>query len=254
MMRLSLWPLIMVGMLAIAGCASLEPKDAPSAVPEIAPGILQGYLQQRPNSLRLVPPPPAEGSGALARDLEISRNSLSLRGSPRWKQAARDAVLMFPAATAAFNRVLGFEVTETETPHLYRLMRRTLADAGLSTYGAKNHYHRARPFMRNGAPICTPRDREVLRQDGSYPSGHSAIGWAWALILSELVPKRGDALIARGREFGQSRVVCNVHWQSDVDEGRFMGAATVARLHADPDFQSDLEGARREIAAARDRD
>jgi hypothetical protein len=25
----------------------------------------------------------------------------------------------------------------------------------------------------------------------------------------------------------------NVHWQIDVNEGRFMGAATVARLHAE---------------------
>ena len=28
-------------------------------------------------------------------------------------------------------------------------------------------------------------------------------------------------------------MICNVHWQTDVIEGRFMGAATVARLHAD---------------------
>jgi acid phosphatase (class A) len=30
---------------------------------------------------------------------------------------------------------------------------------------------------------------------------------------------------------------------------RFMGAATVARLHADPAFRADLEGARKEMAA-----
>lgn len=45
-----------------------------------------------------------------------------------------------------------------------------------------------------------------------------------------------DALLARGREFGKSRIACNVHWQSDVNWGSFMGAATVTRLHADAGF------------------
>ena len=107
--------------------------------------------------------------------------------------------------------------------------------------------------MRNNEPICTPDDEEGLRKDGSYPSGHTAIGWAWALILCEVVPENTDAILARGREFGQSRVVCNVHWQSDVDEGRIMGAAAVARLHADESFRRELEEAKREVAGIRGR-
>lgn len=55
----------------------------------------------------------------------------------------------------------------------------------------------------------------------------------------------------RGRSFGESRLVCNVHWQSDILEGRFMGAATVARLHANADFREDIEIARAELAAVR---
>ena len=88
-------------------------------------------------------------------------------------------------------------------------------------------------------------------KDGSYPSGHTALGWAWALVLTEIVPDRADAILARGRAFGESRVVCNVHWHSDVLEGRFMGAAAVARLHADPEFRSELEAAKAEYEAVR---
>jgi hypothetical protein len=76
-------------------------------------------------------------------------------------------------------------------------------------------------------------------------------GWAWALILSEIAPEQADAILARGRAFGQSRVICNVHWQSDVIEGRFLGAATVAILHADFVFRADLESAKAELATAR---
>jgi acid phosphatase (class A) len=91
----------------------------------------------------------------------------------------------------------------------------------------------------------------MLRTDGSYPSGHSALGWGWALVLAEAAPERADAILQRGRDFGQSRLVCNVHWQSDIDNGRLMAAATVARLHADAAFRADLDAARAEVAAAR---
>ena len=104
--------------------------------------------------------------------------------------------------------------------------------------------------MMNGQPVCTPEEEELLRKDGSYPSGHTALGWAWALILTEIAPDRADAILARGRAFGESRNVCNAHWHSDVAEGRFMGAATVARLHADPVFRAELEAAKSEYKAA----
>ena len=71
------------------------------------------------------------------------------------------------------------------------------------------------------------------------------------MILTEIAPDRTDALVARGRAFGRSRVVCNVHWESDVIEGRFMGAATLARLHADPAFRADLEAGKAELAQVR---
>ena len=225
----------------------------PAPVPEIRPGILAGYLpiKELPNSLALLPPPPAPGSAALALDEEFSRQALGLRDTPRWTLAADDANLSFPRAAGTFSCALNAPITEQTTPHLYMLMRRSLADVGLSSYAAKDNYRRARPFVVNKQPICTPDAEKFLLNDGSYPSGHAAVGWGWALILSEIAPDRADALLARGRAFGQSRVVCNVHWESDVIEGRITGAATVARLHANPMFLADLEAAEGELAAVR---
>jgi acid phosphatase (class A) len=54
-----------------------------------------------------------------------------------------------------------------------------------------------------------------------------------------------------GWEFGQSRIICNAHWQSDVNQGGLMGAAAVARLHADSGFLEDLAVAKNEIANLR---
>jgi acid phosphatase (class A) len=103
----------------------------------------------------------------------------------------------------------------------------------------------------NKAPSCTPDEEKFLKMNGSYPSGHTAVGWAWALILGEIAPERIDQILARGRVFGESRVVCNVHWQTDVVEGRFLGAGIVSILHADPTFCADLEAAKVELAAIR---
>ena len=55
--------------------------------------------------------------------------------------------------------------------------------------------------------------------------------------------------LQRGSGVRQSRNICNVHWHSDVQAGQHIGAATVARLHANPVFRADLRAAREEVMA-----
>jgi acid phosphatase (class A) len=244
--------LLLLFLLIFGRCAHLEPQNPSGAVPvEIRPGFLAGYLKSEtvPNSLNILPSPPEPTSTAFLLDQETYQKTRALRGTARWALATADADLMFPQAAGTFSCALSAPVTEKDTPHLYRLIRRTLTDAGLSTYPAKNKYKRFRPFMVNGEASCTPEDEEKL--GWSYPSGHAAVGWAWALILSEIAPEQTDAILARGLAYGQSRVVCGVHWLSDVIEGRIMGAGTVARLHADPAFRADLEAVKAELAVVR---
>ncbi len=245
--------LVLSAALMVAGCAGFERQSRPTVVPEIRPGILAGYLppEDLPNARALLPAPPAPGSAAMAVDEEVSRKTLALRDTPRWALATTDANLDFPGAAATFSCALDASITEDDTPHLYMLLRRSMTDAGLATYTAKNHYARIRPFMLHRQPSCTPDMEDHLRKDGSYPSGHSAIGWAWALILTEVAPEQADAILARGLAFGQSRVICNVHWQSDVAQGRCIGAAVVARLHGDAAFRAELEAAKAELASVR---
>ncbi len=254
------WLTTLAACAVLAGCATASgagPQTAAPATPnplkEIMPGFLPGYLAPgtAPSSLTLLPPPPAAGSAAQARDDEAAKAAVALNGTPRWTLATHDAELKFPKAAETFACAMDVKISEADTPALYVLLRRTLADNGLSTYPTKNKYKRARPFTVNGAPICTPNEEQVLRNDGSYPSGHSAIGWGWALVLTEVAPDRANEILARGRAFTNSRVVCNVHWMSDTEEGRTMASAVVAKLQSNPDFQADVEAAKAEVAAAR---
>lgn len=246
-------------LLLIANHAQAQSPQAPSSTAPPLASVLSldthGYLlpAQLPDSLRWTPPPPVAGSSADAHDLAIAHALQPLQGSVRWQQARQDAQLHFPQAASHFACALGVSISAEHTPHLYRLLRLSMLDASGSTGAAKQRYQRPRPFMVNGGATCTPEDEPDLRGNGSYPSGHSAIGWSWAQLLAELAPQRADALIARGRSYAESRMVCNVHWQSDVLQSRVAATATVAALHADAGFRRDLRAARAELDQARRR-
>lgn len=240
-------------LLAICGQALAQSSEARPNVTDPHFKIAPGYLKssELPNSLVLLGPPPESGSAALARDEEARKATIPLRGTERWKLAITDADLAFPQAADNFSCAMGIKITETQTPRLYAMMQKVLSDFGLSTYGVKNKYNRVRPFVVHEEATCRADQEAILRGDGSYPSGHTAAGWGWALVFSQINPERSNELFRRGLAFGQSRVICNAHWQSDVDAGRIMGAATVARLQTDPVFLADLKAAEAEVNAAK---
>lgn len=239
--------LALAAALALAGCATVAPP--PTDLPEVRPGYIAGYLQpdELPDTLALLPKPPTEGSPEHAADLAHYRTLAKLEGGERWTQAAKDAELRFPAAAAFFSCALDMPISKEATPHLNMLLRRIRMDASRANDKPKEHYKRARPYQVTHETSC----EKSGRKPDSYPSGHASIGWAWALALAEIAPDRADRILARGYAYGESRAVCRMHWRSDLDAGRIVGSATVARLHANPVFTAQMAEARREIAAAR---
>lgn len=236
-----------------AAAADVVSAASGPSISTASPEKLPGYLKksEAPDSLGLLPPPPAPGSAAFALDEDVAQRTFSLRETPRFALARLDYDLTFPHAAGTFSCALNAPVTEQDTPTLYRLLRRVRTDASLATGAAKEYYHRKRPFMVNHEPTCAPEDEASVAKTGSYPSGHTTTGWAWALVLAEISPDQADALMVRARVYGENRNVCNHHWYSDVEWGRTMAAATVARLHTSQEFRTDLEIARKELAAVR---
>jgi membrane-associated phospholipid phosphatase len=142
---------------------------------------------------------------------------------------------------------LGFEITKEKTPAIYKLLYNVLWTENLSTHNAKRKYMRTRPFAQYNEHTWGRFDNErELRFNGSYPSGHTALGWATALVLSEMVPELQDTLLRTGFQYGESRVIVGAHYQSDVDAGYLCGSTAVAVMHASEYFQKDLEAARKE--------
>lgn len=259
-------PLLLAALMASA-CTSTDlahpggamsaapPSISPSAVGESRPGsgFLKGYLaaDELPDSLALLAAPPAVGSADQEADNAAFHALRALQNSARGELAREDANLKFPPAEQVFACALGVPVSEQATPHLNMLLRRVLTDAAASTSKAKNNYNRTRPFVAFKESSCTPEEEDFLRKNGSYPSGHAAAGWAQALVLAELAPDRSNALLQRGRAYGQSRGICGAHWKSDIEAGRLVGAAAVARLHTNPTFMAQFNAARDEVKKAR---
>ena len=204
--------------------------------------------QQMPNSVYFLPPPPDTASMAFKYDIsQYQWGKEQRKDSARVAMAMRDAVWSLSTICTEFSVPFGMEITEQGTPAIYNYLKVSIATADQARILPKAHYMRVRPYVYFGEPTIYPDDEEELRTNGSYPSGHTIRGWTAALVLSEVNPDSANALLARGYEFGQSRVIAGYHWQSDVDAARLVASAAVARMHADERFLELLEKAKNEM-------
>jgi acid phosphatase (class A) len=202
---------------------------------------------QMPNAVFFLPPPPDTASAAFQYDRAQYRWGMEQRNNPvRLAIAVNDAIWSIDNICKIYSGVLGIEISAHNTPAIYRMLTLGLLTTDQAGKLPKNHYMRTRPYVFFNEPTIYPNDEAWLRTNGSYPSGHTILGWSAALLLTELAPDKADTILARGYIYGQSRVIAGYHWQSDVDAARLVASAAVARLHADKRFLKLMKKARRE--------
>ena len=202
---------------------------------------------QMPNAVFFLPPPPDTASAAFQYDRAQYRWGMEQRNNPvRLAIAVNDAIWSIDNICKIYSGVLGIDISAQNTPAIYRMLTLGLLTTDQAGKLPKNHYMRTRPYVFFNEPTIYPSDEAWLRTNGSYPSGHTILGWSAALLLTELAPDKADTILARGYIYGQSRVIAGYHWQSDVDAARLVASAAVARLHADKRFLKLMKKARRE--------
>ena len=213
---------------------------------------LGGYLgpQRLPDFRAFLPPPPAAGSPLAVADAAIFEQTRTLENGPRWQLAANDDRISLKALLADFGCAAGIDLSSVDAPAITRVLARSSADLFPLIGAAKDAYKVPRPFAEHEGPICVMPSEE-LAASPSYPSGHAATGWLYALLLAEIDPAHADGIIQRGRAFGESRVVCGVHYYSDIEGGRMTATALVAKLHGAPEFETDIASARAEVFSLR---
>jgi acid phosphatase (class A) len=192
----------------------------------------------------LIGAPPAAGSADQAAD------TLAMRPTVSAERIARARADQQFGPWQAMTPVMGENFTEARLPQSARMFERVLHAIEPAIGAAKDFYHRDRPYVADDRVLQCDTPRAGSAPSPAYPSGHAVAGWAWGLVMAELVPTRADALLQRGRDYGESRVVCGFHWPSDIEASRVLAAGVIARLHGDPQFRHDLDAARRELAHA----
>ncbi len=198
-----------------------------------------------------VPPAPVAGSPEDQADVTASDRLRALENTDRWMLATRHAELRPALALAHFDCALGFRLTAEDSPRLVSILERVLHDANEAAEFAKARAHRPRPV---GADLERPACQVVSpagRASPSYPSGSATVGAAYGEVIAALVPDRAAEAARIGHEIAVSRMVCAMHYSSDVAEGEKLGKATFHQIAATPAYQADAVAAREEIARAR---
>jgi acid phosphatase (class A) len=247
--------LLVVAFGSMAGPAFAQAAaPAPAATAPTAAAMPPGYLTGKPpiDILKLLPAPPAPGSAQDVADRAAYAASAKGIGGPDWQAAIGQLNPTGPDFMAALSCAVGARLSLQATPATMTMVAR----AGVDVIGpmtiAKEHYARPRPFTTDKGEACDPSTKDGVgaRLGYAYPSGHSGIGWLWALILSDVAPARADAIRSFGQATGDLRVACRVHWLSDVANGRILATSVYQRIAAEPEYQADLARAKAEIAAA----
>jgi acid phosphatase (class A) len=178
---------------------------------------------------RVVGVPPAPGSAAAREDLAIL---LWLQGA-RTPEMEANAWLLLERNLGSFSRALGVDMDKS-TPRISAGLQMFLKPVDAVMGNLKNRYQRPRPFLAEAQiQPCLPRE-----QGYSFPSGHSTWFRAASELLADLVPERRARLEAVGSHGGNSRVLCGVHYPSDVQAGQRLGVAAAAQLIASPQWKA----------------
>lgn len=155
----------------------------------------------------------SDNRAAVANVLEVQKNTTW----DRFQLAQRDDN---PDPFLAYQTVLGPNFTKQNNPQLAEALDYAFQKHIAWIIKAKNIYNEKRPFAVSDKITLCDKKKPA---GSSFPSGHAAWGALNSMIISDFYKDKKDEILKRGQEYGESRVICGVHFQDDVDQGTKMG-------------------------------
>lgn len=142
-----------------------------------------------------------------------------------------------------YSTVLGREFNAKNLPLTDAFGKRVRGETSAVNAVLKPYFARPRPFVADASvqPVCE-KSKEF-----SYPSGHAMVGYLTGLVLAQMVPEKSAAIMARAKEFAEHRLVCGVHYPSDIEASHTIALALFGAISVSPKYQSDLAAARAEV-------
>ena len=145
-----------------------------------------------------------------------------------------------------FQEPIGLWFQRNSLPETTKLLRAILTDCSNVSETGKMAWGRPHPFMIDSRvhPCVSP-----LPTDYCYPSSHANAATVLGKVLSDLVPDRKKEIMARADQVGEDRLIAGLHYPSDVEAGRKLGAYLYTCLQTNILFQTNFAKAKAEVSA-----
>ena len=221
---------LLVAVFATSGAQAAESTPLPA---------------ERTQDTLLLASPPVAASSTTARELAELHQIEAARTQEQVRRARADDK---DESMFLYRDVIGPAFTAQALP-LTAVLSALVGDTeSANTAPLKRAFARVRPYNADTSlrPVCKTKIK-----DDSYPSGHATAGYLQALTLIELMPEKRDAILLRAQQYANNRLVCGVHYRSDIEAGKVLAHAVHATLQQQPQYQSALAAARREVHSAR---
>ena len=187
--------------------------------------------------------PPAPDAAQTQIELAELKAIAARTGAEEKAAAAKDAKDERPDI---FNTVIGFDIATT--PETQKLLAMVVEEEDGDSKIAKAYFHRVRPYSADPSlKTCEPV--KPGKAANSYPSGHSTLAFSMGVVLAQLMPAKSQAILARASQYAERRLVCAVHYRSDIVAGQQFGTILAIRLMENAVFQVQMAKARDELAA-----
>lgn len=192
----------------------------------------------------ILPPPPAKGSvqeRAELAELAVMERTRTLADLASAKSDGKTK------SASIFSSAIGPRFDLDRLPQTEILMDMVRSSEKSAADRAKDYFRRPRPWIIN------PSIRSCSRNDNplsSYPSGHTTMAFSMGAILGRLIPDHAPAILARAARYGESRVVCEVHYRSDITAGVALGLIVAERLMTKPAFEAQFKRSQAELLRA----
>jgi hypothetical protein len=210
---------------------------------------------QRKNQFRCVEPPSLNSEKYTEAFMEVKQYG-KLNSNVRTDDETSYAKFWYEFSEAGWNRVarkvaLNKKLNLFETARLFALVDMAMADAYTTGWDSKLHYNLWRPYtaIRNAAndgndatePDMQWEPEQVTPPIQDYPSTHSALGNAAAVVMANLVgdatafemesptanpvgaARKFNSLSEAAKENADSRVKAGIHFRFATDAGLELG-------------------------------
>ncbi len=192
-------------------------------------------------AFQVLPAPPASDSETTRAELaELHRIEAARTPEQAHRAIADDG----NESIFIFQAQLDPRFTSARLPLTAALSVKLNDDESVNTDPAKRGFQRVRPYNLDQTlhPVCKTKTK-----NDSYPSGHSTTGYLMALALIDMVPEKRDQILARADDYANNRLVCGVHYASDLQASKLLAYAMHAVMNTNPRYRQELAAARQEL-------